>query len=76
MLDSYKVAIASMIIYFLTFDAILCFFNVALSLCMIMAIIALLVGRSQSKYELYSCIQHLKTKFAIVSTINSYAWYL
>jgi hypothetical protein len=27
-------------------------------------------------YELYSCIQLPKTKFANVSTINSYAWYL
>jgi hypothetical protein len=44
--------------------------NNVLSLCMIMAVIALLVGRSQSfaslnfctEYELYSCIQIPKTK--------------
>jgi hypothetical protein len=51
-----------------------------LSLCMIMAVIALLVGRSQSfaslhfctEYELYSCIQLPKTKFSNVSTIHTY----
>jgi hypothetical protein len=45
-------------------------FNDVLSLCIIMAVIALLVGRSRSfaslrfctEYELYSCIQFLKTK--------------
>jgi hypothetical protein len=43
-----KSPIASMIILFLTCDTTLCFFHDALLLCMIMAIIALLVGRSQS----------------------------
>jgi hypothetical protein len=57
--------------------------NNVLSLCMIMAVIALLVGRSQSllafictEYELYSCIQLPKTKYSKESTINFYAWYL
>ena len=57
-----------------------------LSLCMILVVNALLVGRSQTptlllaftcnEYELYSCIQLPKTKHAFVSTIPTYMWYL
>jgi hypothetical protein len=58
--------------------------NVALSLCMIMAVIALLVGRSQSfassHFVLSMSSTHAsnsqKPSYANVSTINSYAWYL
>jgi hypothetical protein len=58
--------------------------NDVLSLCMIMAVIALLVGRSQSfaslRFVLSMSSNHAsnsqKPKFANVSTINSYAWYL
>jgi hypothetical protein len=60
------------------------FFNVALSLCMIMSVIALLVGRSQSFASPHFVLSMSSTRasnfqkinFAIVSTINSYAWYL
>jgi hypothetical protein len=53
--------------------------NDVLLLCMIMAVIALLVGRSQSFASLHfvvSMSSTRETKFANVSTINSYAWYL
>jgi hypothetical protein len=51
---------------------------------MIMAVIALLVGRSQSFASPHFVLimsstrasNSQKTKFAHVSTINSYAWYL
>jgi hypothetical protein len=59
-------------------------FNDVLSLYMIMAVIALLVGRSQSFASLRFILSMSSTRasnsqkpsFAIVSTINSYAWYL
>jgi hypothetical protein len=55
-----------------------------LSLCMIMAVIALLVGRSQSFASLNFVLRgntsraskSQKPKFSNESTINSYAWYL
>jgi hypothetical protein len=55
-----------------------------LSLCMIMAVNALLVGRSQSFASLRFVLSMSSTRasnfqkpsFAIVSIINSYAWYL
>jgi hypothetical protein len=58
--------------------------NDGLSLCMIMAVIALLVGRSQSFASLHfvlrgntSCASNSqKPKFSNESTINSYALYL
>ena len=56
--------------------------NVVLSLCMIMAIIALLVGRSQSfanlhLYWVWALLVHptpKKPNYSKESTINSYAW--
>jgi hypothetical protein len=59
-------------------------FNDVLSLCMIMAVIALLVGRSQSfaspHFVLSMSSTHAsnspKPSYPNVSTINSYAWYL
>jgi hypothetical protein len=58
--------------------------NNVLSLCMIMAVIALLVGRSQSFASLHLywegiLLVHPTTKNQVYfkeSTINSYAWYL
>jgi hypothetical protein len=58
--------------------------NDVLSLCMIIAVIALLVGRSQSFASPHfvqsmhsTCASNSqKTSYAIVSTINSYAWNL
>jgi hypothetical protein len=55
-----------------------------LSLCMIMAVIALLVGRSQSfaspRFVLNMSSTHAsnsqKPSYSQVSTINSYVWYL
>jgi hypothetical protein len=59
-------------------------FNDVLSLCMIMAVIALLVGRSQSFASLHFVLSMSSTRasnspkpsYSKVSTINSYAWYL
>jgi hypothetical protein len=59
-------------------------FNDILSLCIIMAVIALLVGRSQSfaspHFILSMCSTRAsnsqKLSYSNVSTINSYAWYL
>jgi hypothetical protein len=59
-------------------------FDDILSLCMIMAIIALLVGRSQSFASLHFVLNMSFTRasnsekpsYSNVSTINSYAWYL
>jgi hypothetical protein len=59
-------------------------FNVALSLCMIIAVIALLVGRSQSFTSPYFVLSMSSTRASNSqkpscsneSTINSYAWYL
>jgi hypothetical protein len=58
--------------------------NDVLLLCMIMAVVALLVGRSQSFASLHfvlsmssTCASNSqKLKFSKESTINSYAWYL
>jgi hypothetical protein len=59
-------------------------FNDVLSLCMIMAVIALLVGRSQS-FDSLRFVRSMsstrasnsqKPSYSNVSTINSYAWYL
>jgi hypothetical protein len=58
--------------------------NVALSLCMIMAVIALLVGRSQSFASPHFVLSTSSTRASNsqkpscsnVFTINSYAWYL
>jgi hypothetical protein len=58
--------------------------NDALSLCMIMAVIALLVGRSQSfasphfirSMSSTRASNSQKPSYANVSTINCYAWYL
>jgi hypothetical protein len=58
--------------------------NDVLPLCMIMAVIALLVGRSQSfaspHFVLSMSSTHAsnsqKLSYSNVSTINSYAWYL
>jgi hypothetical protein len=55
-----------------------------LSLCMIMAVIALLVGRSQSFASPHFVLSMISTRASNsqkpscsnVSTINSYAWYL
>jgi hypothetical protein len=55
-----------------------------LSLCMIMAVIALLVGRSQSFASPHFVLSMSSTRastsqkpsYSNVSTINSYAWYL
>jgi hypothetical protein len=60
------------------------FFNDVLSLCMIMAVIALLVGRSQSFASPHFVLGMSSTRgsnsqkpsYTNVSTINSYAWYL
>jgi hypothetical protein len=59
-------------------------FNDVLSLCMIMAVIALLVGHSQSFASLCFVLSMSSTRasnsqnssYSNVSTINSYAWYL
>jgi hypothetical protein len=59
-------------------------FNDVLSLCMIMAVISFLVGRSQSfaspHFVLSMSSTHAsnsqKPSYSYVSTINSYAWYL
>jgi hypothetical protein len=59
-------------------------FNDVLSLCMIMAVIALLVGRSQSfasplfvlSMNSTRASNSQKPSYSSVSTINSYAWYL
>jgi hypothetical protein len=59
-------------------------FNNVLSLCMIMAVIALLVGRSQSFASPHFVLRMSSTRasnsqkpsYSNVSTINSYAWYL
>jgi hypothetical protein len=58
--------------------------NNVLSLCMIMVVIVLLVGRSQSfaslhMYWVWALLGHPTTKnqvYSKESTINSYAWYL
>jgi hypothetical protein len=58
--------------------------NDVLSLCMIMAVIALLVGRSQSFASPHFVLSMSSTRafnsqkpsYSNVSTINSYAWYL
>jgi hypothetical protein len=58
--------------------------NDVLSLCMIMAVIALLVGHSHSFASLHFVLSMSSTRASIsqkpsysnVSTINSYAWYL
>jgi hypothetical protein len=58
--------------------------NNVFSLCMIMAVIVLLVGRSQSftslhLYWVWALLVHPTTKNQVYfkeSTINSYAWYL
>jgi hypothetical protein len=58
--------------------------NNVLSLCMIMAVIALLVGHSQSFASLHFVLSMSSTrasnsqklKFSKESTINSYAWHL
>jgi hypothetical protein len=58
--------------------------NDVLSLCMIMAVIALLVGRSQPFASLHFVLRgntsrasnSQKPKISKESTINSYAWYL
>jgi hypothetical protein len=58
--------------------------NDVLSLCMIMAIIALLVGHSQSFASSHFVLSMSSTRasnskkpsYANVSTINSYVWYL
>jgi hypothetical protein len=58
--------------------------NDVFSLCMIMAVIALLVGRSQSFASLHFILRgntshasnSQKPNFSKQSTINSYAWYL
>jgi hypothetical protein len=58
--------------------------NDVLSLCIIMAVIALLVGRSQSFASPHFVLSmssnrasnSQKPSYANVSTINSYAWYL
>jgi hypothetical protein len=63
------------------FDASL---NDVLSLCMIMAVIALLVGRSQSFASPHFVLSMSSTRapnsqkasYSNGSTINSYAWYL
>jgi hypothetical protein len=68
----------------LTFDAIYASLNDVLLLCMIMAVIALLVGRSQSFASLHFVLSMSSTRasnsqkpsYTNVSTINSYAWYL
>jgi hypothetical protein len=59
-------------------------FNDILSLCMIMAIIALLVGHSQSFASPHFVLRMSSTRasnskkpsYSNESTINSYAWYL
>jgi hypothetical protein len=59
-------------------------FNDVLSLCMIMAVIAILVGRSQSftspcfvlSMSSTHASNYQKPSYSSVSTINSYAWYL
>jgi hypothetical protein len=59
-------------------------FNDVLSLCMIMVIIALLVGRSQSFASLHFVLSMSSTRasnsqkpsYSNLSTINSYQWYL
>jgi hypothetical protein len=59
-------------------------FNDVLSLCMIMAVIALLVGRSQSFASFHFVLSMSSTRasnsqkpsYSNVSTINPYAWYL
>jgi hypothetical protein len=59
-------------------------FNDILSLCMIMAVIALLVGHSQSFASPHFVLSMSSTRasnsqkpsYSNVSTINSYAWYL
>jgi hypothetical protein len=69
--------IASMIIWFLTCDASV---NDVLSLCMIMAVIALLVGRSQSFASLRPVLNMSSTRasnsqkpsYSNVSTIHTY----
>jgi hypothetical protein len=58
--------------------------NVALSLCMIMAIFALFVGRTQSFASPHFVLSMSSTRasnsqkpsYSNVSTIKSYAWYL
>jgi hypothetical protein len=58
--------------------------NDVLSLCMIMAVIALLVGRSQSFASPYFVLSMSSTRasnsqkpsYSNESTVNSYAWYL
>jgi hypothetical protein len=58
--------------------------NDVLSLCMIMAVIALLVGRSQSFASPYFVLimsstrasNSQKQSYSNVSTIHTYAWYL
>jgi hypothetical protein len=75
---------ASMIIYFWLLMPSYASLNDVLSLCMIMAIIALLVARSQSfaspHFILSMSSTHAsnsrKPSCSNVSTINSYAWYL
>jgi hypothetical protein len=71
---------ASMIIYFWLVISLYALINNFLSLCMIMAVIALLVGRSQSLaslhlYWVWALLVHptpKKLKFANVSTISTY----
>jgi hypothetical protein len=65
-----------MLLYALVYDVLL--------LCMIMAVIALFVGRSQSFASLHCVLSMSSTRasnsqkpsYSNVSTINSYAWYL
>jgi hypothetical protein len=74
---------ASMIIWVLNCNITFCFVNNVLSLCMIMAVIALLVGCSQSFASLHLywngiLLVHPTSKnqsYFKESTTNSYAWY-
>jgi hypothetical protein len=79
-----KLPIASMIIWFWLVIPLYASLNDVLSLCMIMAVIALLVGRSHSFSSPYFVLSMSSThasnsqkpSYSNVSTINSYAWYL
>jgi hypothetical protein len=72
-----------MIIWFLTCDTTYALVKNILSLCMIMAVIALLVGRSQSFASLHLYWERIllvhptpkNQSFSKDSTTNSYAWY-
>jgi hypothetical protein len=84
MFDSYKVAISLYDHFFLILMPFYASLNDILSLCMIMAVIALLAGRSQSfaspHFVLSMSSNHAsnsqKPSYSNVSTINSYVWYL